>query len=327
MLLFISIWILAIAAFAGYVWLLVLAFKESTLWGLAVFFIPFVSVFFSIKFWAEAKKPFLLHFAASTGAIVLAVVTAISAAGGGEPEEANVQLSQPAVEAPMQAPEKTLTEEEETALVFMEKMIEVMEKLPGSEKQAAILKVTRKFIDFQKVGLSSEELGEYKAEVEAVLTRTDLNENQRENLQKMLQAIQNEEGSLVAGIQPSASPEKETEETARPALPEPTNVAQKIPVNIPPAEPEIVQKPQSHGNHEFAFAPKEAALRYRRTSFVQAKNHIGAPVRFRGPRGEEKDCVLVQISTKRLHCRKTFSSGNFSFSYLEKEIKALKVLR
>ncbi len=43
---------------AAFVWLLVIAFRESTVWGLACLLIPFVVLVFAFKFWDEAKMPF-----------------------------------------------------------------------------------------------------------------------------------------------------------------------------------------------------------------------------------------------------------------------------
>lgn len=187
----IVILLLGLVSFSGYLCLLILAFKKSTAWGFAVFFIPFVSLYFSLKFWAETKKPFLIHSGASLGLIVVGVVSVFFTASEVQPGESNIQLSQP--------------------------------------------------------------------------------------------------------------------------------------VMVMNTKPEIPQSTLSQSN--FEFARKETPKRYRRTSFIQAKNHIGASIRFTDLRGEGKDCVLVRITEKNLHCRKQFSSGSFSFSYTEKEIKSLKVLR
>lgn len=47
-----------ISAVAG-IWFLVVAFRESVLWGLGCLFIPFASLIFLIMHWSEAKRPFL----------------------------------------------------------------------------------------------------------------------------------------------------------------------------------------------------------------------------------------------------------------------------
>ncbi len=45
----------------GGFWFLVKAFSESVLWGLAVLFIPVVSIFFLIVHWHNAKRPFAVQ--------------------------------------------------------------------------------------------------------------------------------------------------------------------------------------------------------------------------------------------------------------------------
>lgn len=47
-----------ISAFAG-IWFLVVAFKESVIWGLCCLFLPFASLIFLFVHWSEAKRPFL----------------------------------------------------------------------------------------------------------------------------------------------------------------------------------------------------------------------------------------------------------------------------
>lgn len=59
--LILSIWGLGIVlSFVGGLWLLILAFRQSVLWGLVVFFIPFASLVFIVKYWSEARQPFFV---------------------------------------------------------------------------------------------------------------------------------------------------------------------------------------------------------------------------------------------------------------------------
>lgn len=60
------------ANFAGGVWLLLLAFQESVLWGLACLFVPCVQLVFVVKFWHRAKRAFL--FTLGTGGAMLAIL-------------------------------------------------------------------------------------------------------------------------------------------------------------------------------------------------------------------------------------------------------------
>ena len=59
-----------IICFVGGIWCLVLAFKESVLWGLGYIFIPFVSLVFVFMHWDKTKKPFLITLAGAVLAIV-----------------------------------------------------------------------------------------------------------------------------------------------------------------------------------------------------------------------------------------------------------------
>jgi hypothetical protein len=61
--------IIAAIAFLGVcvggIWLIVLAFKESFLWGCGYLVVPFVWIFFVFKFWEDTKKPFLIGLGSS----------------------------------------------------------------------------------------------------------------------------------------------------------------------------------------------------------------------------------------------------------------------
>ena len=59
-----------LVSLAAFIWLLVGAFRESMVWGLACLFIPFAVLVFAFKFWDEAKMPFLGYLA---GSILLVV--------------------------------------------------------------------------------------------------------------------------------------------------------------------------------------------------------------------------------------------------------------
>ncbi|VAX29876.1 hypothetical protein MNBD_NITROSPIRAE01-77 [hydrothermal vent metagenome] len=327
----IAIWALSIVFLAGYLWLIILAFKKSTAWGLAVFFIPFVSLYFSIKFWAETKKPFLMHSSAFVGLIVVSVASVFFATGEGQMGESNVKLARPAMQEVPEAAQRTLSQEDQMALVFMEKTIELMERLPRDEKQQEILKVMRKFIRFQKMGFSAEEVRQYSAEIEIVLNRRDLNKKQRESIEKILADVRKIEEPLAVVLSPSLGTKGKVDEVDT-VVPLVSSVGEESPSSLRTLAEEKhrvalrpgVSKLREKGD---VFERVDRPVRYRRTSFVQAKNHIGSAVRFVDPWGEEKDCILVKIAEKSLHCRKQFSSGSFSFSYGEQEIKSLKVRR
>ena len=53
------------AVVVGGIWLVVLAFRESALWGLAALFVPFGKLAFVVTHWEEAKTPFLTSICAT----------------------------------------------------------------------------------------------------------------------------------------------------------------------------------------------------------------------------------------------------------------------
>ncbi len=61
-------------AFVGGIMFLVAAFRTSILWGLGVLFIPFISLFFLIFHWQEAKKSFFIQVF-GVALLVFAVLT------------------------------------------------------------------------------------------------------------------------------------------------------------------------------------------------------------------------------------------------------------
>ena len=50
----------SLIAFVGAIWILVLAFKKSILWGLGSLFLAPVMLVFAIMNWSDCKKPFLI---------------------------------------------------------------------------------------------------------------------------------------------------------------------------------------------------------------------------------------------------------------------------
>ena len=55
---------------AGFIWIVVNAFKTSVLWGLGSLFVPLVAQIFAIMNWATNKTPFLIW----AGGLVLYVI-------------------------------------------------------------------------------------------------------------------------------------------------------------------------------------------------------------------------------------------------------------
>jgi len=72
-LLAIILWILfGTAIFTSLIWLVIVAFRQSLLWGFLVLFLyPFTAVIFAIKNWSDAKKPFMIHVLSISGFVSL----------------------------------------------------------------------------------------------------------------------------------------------------------------------------------------------------------------------------------------------------------------
>jgi hypothetical protein len=67
-----------IMAVVGGIWVIVLAFRSSILWGLLSLFISPVAIYFAIKNWAIAKRPFLIEIA---GVVIMIIGIALSSTG------------------------------------------------------------------------------------------------------------------------------------------------------------------------------------------------------------------------------------------------------
>jgi hypothetical protein len=57
------------------IWIVVLAFQESVLWGLGCLFLPVVGIVFAIMYWDTAHKPFLISLGGAALAFVGALIS------------------------------------------------------------------------------------------------------------------------------------------------------------------------------------------------------------------------------------------------------------
>ncbi|MGC1647915.1 MAG: hypothetical protein WA741_19000 [Candidatus Sulfotelmatobacter sp.] len=70
-------WVLA---FLGSVWIIVLAWQRSILWGLICFLLPIVQLVYVAGHWKESKEAFFLHVAG----LVLTILAAIARVPGSQ---------------------------------------------------------------------------------------------------------------------------------------------------------------------------------------------------------------------------------------------------
>lgn len=87
--------VFGVVAFAASVWLVVVAFRRSALWGLLSLLVPFAAVAFAIKHWKEARKPFLVSVGAAVASGVLVFATAGLAASASARDRAPKPAADP----------------------------------------------------------------------------------------------------------------------------------------------------------------------------------------------------------------------------------------
>ncbi len=66
-------------ATVGGIWIVVIAFQESVLWGLGCLLIPCIALYYVITHWEKTKKPFLIEVA---GGVICAIGSALVTQGG-----------------------------------------------------------------------------------------------------------------------------------------------------------------------------------------------------------------------------------------------------
>jgi hypothetical protein len=63
-----------LVALIGFIWFLVVAFRQTIWWGLGSLFIPIVALVFLIMHWGDAAKPFFVWLLGVVIMIVVAIL-------------------------------------------------------------------------------------------------------------------------------------------------------------------------------------------------------------------------------------------------------------
>jgi hypothetical protein len=64
--------LISLVCFATFIWLVVVAFRHSALWGvLVLLFSPLTAIIFAIQNWQESKKPFLFYMGSTAAMIAI----------------------------------------------------------------------------------------------------------------------------------------------------------------------------------------------------------------------------------------------------------------
>lgn len=67
--------LISLVCFAAFIWLVVVAFKRSALWGvLVLLFSPITAIIFAIQNWQESKKPFLVYIGSCAATIAIFII-------------------------------------------------------------------------------------------------------------------------------------------------------------------------------------------------------------------------------------------------------------
>ena len=66
-----------LVAAAGGIWIIVIAFQDSIVWGLGCLFVPCVQLIYAITHWEDTKVPFLINIG---GCVLVALGTAVKVA-------------------------------------------------------------------------------------------------------------------------------------------------------------------------------------------------------------------------------------------------------
>ncbi len=113
--------VLSLVGLVAFGFLLVSSFKRSVLWGLGVLLVPFVTLFYGIKYWHEVKKPFLVYVGINT--VSFAVLVYLFTQLGG----------MQAIEMAQKIENGTMTEQD--AAQFMVSTMQGVEDLGGGSKE------------------------------------------------------------------------------------------------------------------------------------------------------------------------------------------------
>jgi hypothetical protein len=64
--------LISLVGFAAFIWLVVVAFKRSAMWGVLVLLLsPITAIIFAIQNWQESKKPFLVYIGSTAATVAI----------------------------------------------------------------------------------------------------------------------------------------------------------------------------------------------------------------------------------------------------------------
>jgi hypothetical protein len=340
--------LLSLITILGHVWLSILAFKQSPMWGLSVFFFPpIAAMIFARRHWEIVKGPILVHVTVFCLCVGLAVFLADSSIG--------VQLSR-AVTGPellnldVISPKPTHSEETLENLAMLGSMLEDMSQQSEHEAQTKFIRLISEYIHYTNAGFTDRSRRYILRNITELLLLPELKPEERIHLLKLKKDL---EGEKVAGMtRVTVSPLEKVEQRVSLTLNEslalkvsdiPRNPAafQANSLVIPPKRAKslnrVIYSPAislKKTSKDPGMNPGEAMHRSmsdisstKKISFWQAKQYIGSRITFLNLNDVEQSCFLTDVSKEVLECEKRFPTGQFSSQYTFSEVRFLKVYR
>ncbi len=281
---------LGLVAFVALIWLVVRACKTHILWGLGILLLsPITATIYAIKYWEQAKQPFLVYISSLVAGTALGLIVFTSWGGW--------RVVQDAAHVHSGIERQSMTEAD--GLRFMHSSLDFLENASQTEQDQKTIAIMRKMLNQMTAGKSDTENREITREFLDHFENFDLDEQQRQGLERIRQQLENLD----------AQPAGEHQGRNHANNPEDWTLPKVVSVPLPSAP------------------PSQSRLVYVPIPVARARDYLGFPVKVTGNTGPENLCKLVAVSRNGLHFEKRIRGGTMSFAYHYDAIKSLKVLK
>ncbi len=195
--------LLGLVALVAFIWLLVVAFRKKHIaWGLAILGLPIIPIVvyfiyfrmfgpstyhlyipwaiklvapiaasvYAVKYWDEAKKPFIAFISAFTVSVALGMYV-FTAAGGWKMMKASQEVARG-------IRMENLTQED--ALKFMRSGLDMAETADMTEEEKKDLEATRKLLNAFESGMTEEKMNEIKRDLDLPVDQPEAEKKEEE---------------------------------------------------------------------------------------------------------------------------------------------------
>jgi len=323
--------LLGLISFIAILWLAVDAFRRKRiLWGLGILFLPIIpaAIYFlyfsafgpnryhlywpfavglvtpiaasvyALKYWIEAKKPFLVYITSFTLSAVTGFYV-ISASGGWEMLRTSQDIAQGIAQ-------QNLTEAD--VLKFMHSNLDMIESSGLSEEQQKKMEFMRAFLGKAEGGFTEQEQGEVQKDFRGLMNPSDTS--------KM--------NPGTGGKSRGNNKQSESREASLRG----TLVVQSDGYTKPV---------ETHGLQNGDSAPQVTMIRFSRSgpdgksvrsdARAQAKSWLGRFVQVTPKKGVQQKGVLIEVSDNGLRLEKDTVAGSISLPFKDHEIESIQLLK